>query len=137
MRIRVVAVGRIMQQLKGIQDYYVERLKGLEVVEVRKGVSREREGRSILRHVRGFTVILDERGEELTSVEFSRLVSGKREITFVVGGADGLSEEVKEKGDFKLSLSRMTLQHDIARVVLLEQIYRAVQIARGSKYHRG
>jgi len=81
LRIRVVAVGRIMQQLKGIQDYYVERLKGLEVVEVRKGVSREREGRSILRHVRGFTVILDERGRELTSVEFSRLVSGKREIT--------------------------------------------------------
>ncbi|WP_456465002.1 23S rRNA (pseudouridine(1915)-N(3))-methyltransferase RlmH [Desulfurobacterium sp.] len=57
-------------------------------------------------------------------------------MTFVIGGADGLSEEVKKKGDFLLSLSKMTLQHDVARIVLLEQIFRAQEILRGSPYHR-
>ena len=72
----------------------------------------------------------------MTSREFASFLLKHPFITFVIGGADGLSEEVKEKNDFLLSLSKFTLQHDIARVVLLEQIYRADQIIKGNPYHR-
>ncbi len=140
MKIKVIAVGRIMPQLKGIQDYYVKRVRGLEVVEVRKAQDREKEGRAILKALEGFgcyKVVLDEAGKELSSVEFSQILREKSGIAFLIGGADGLSDNVKSSGDLILSLSKMTLQHDIARIVLLEQIYRAVQILRGSPYHRG
>ncbi len=139
MKIKVVAVGRIMPQLKEVQDYYSRRVRDLEVVEVKKAPSKEKEGKFILKALDGFKgsrIALDERGVELSSIEFSKILD-RGNVAFVVGGADGLSKEVKDACDLLLSLSKMTLQHDIARVVLLEQIFRAVQILRGSPYHRG
>ncbi|WP_456455518.1 23S rRNA (pseudouridine(1915)-N(3))-methyltransferase RlmH [Thermovibrio sp.] len=137
MKLRVVAVGKIAPFLREAQELYLRKVRGLEVVEVKKGRSREEEGKRLLKKAFGFKVALDERGKELTSTELAKLISNYREITFFIGGAEGLSEEVKESSDFILSLSKLTLQHDVARIVLLEQLFRSQEINRGSPYHRG
>jgi 23S rRNA (pseudouridine1915-N3)-methyltransferase len=73
----------------------------------------------------------------MTSREFASFIQKHSFITFLIGGANGLPEEVRKKSNFLISLSKMTLQHDIARIVLLEQLYRADQIIKGNPYHRG
>ena len=80
-------------------------------------------------------------GKQLSSEEFSSLIktaenNGFSQISFIIGGAFGLSEEVKNVCDFRLSLSKMTFTHRMARILLLEQIYRAENIAAGGKYHK-
>jgi len=85
-----------------------------------------------------YVVVLDERGEERTSLEFSRFLinisEGKR-VVFVIGGVFGISDEIKNRADTCLSLSRLTFTHRMARVILIEQIYRAMMIAGGKNYH--
>lgn len=80
-------------------------------------------------------------GKQISSEEFSSLIktaenSGFSQISFIIGGAFGLLEEVKKVCDFRLSLSKMTFTHRMARILLLEQIYRAENIAAGGKYHK-
>ena len=83
---------------------------------------------------------LDERGREATSEELARRLGGwlrdGRDVVLVVGGSDGLGQAVRERADEALSLSRMTLAHRLARLVLLEQLYRAFTILRGEPYHK-
>jgi 23S rRNA (pseudouridine1915-N3)-methyltransferase len=80
------------------------------------------------------TVALDERGKDLTTLQFAELL--KQETAFVIGGADGLDAEVKANAFMLLRLSSFTLPHALAQVVLLEQIYRAASILTGHPYHR-
>ncbi|WP_320171652.1 23S rRNA (pseudouridine(1915)-N(3))-methyltransferase RlmH [Maridesulfovibrio sp.] len=101
-----------------------------------------REGKAILEKVKpsDLLICLDEKGREMTSVELAELLQRWTEdpnLTpcFVIGGPFGLSEEVKKAARFKLSLSKMTLPHELARTVLMEQLYRAASIQRGSPYH--
>ncbi len=136
MKVKVVAVGKISPILKEAQDYYLRKIKNIELVEVKKQRTKEEEGKKLLEKAKGYTIALDERGREMTSREFASFVQKHPFITFLIGGADGLSEEVREKSNFLLSLSKMTLQHDVARIVLLEQLYRADQIIKGTPYHR-
>ena len=80
-------------------------------------------------------------GRACSSEELSRrlqelAVAGKTQVTFLIGGSVGLAEEVKRQADWKLSMSPMTFPHHLARVMLLEQIYRAFQIQQGTKYHK-
>ena len=136
MKVKVVAVGKISPILKEAQDYYLRKIKNIELVEVKKQRTKEEEGKKLLEKAKGYTIALDERGREMTSREFASFVQKHPFITFLIGGANGLSEEVREKSNFLLSLSKMTLQHDVARIVLLEQLYRADQIIKGTPYHR-
>jgi 23S rRNA (pseudouridine1915-N3)-methyltransferase len=136
LKVKVVAVGKISPILKEAQDYYLRKLKNIEIVEVKKQRTKEEEGKKLLEKAKGYIIALDERGREMTSREFASFVQKHPFITFLIGGADGLSEEVREKSNFLLSLSKMTLQHDVARIVLLEQLYRAEQIIKGTPYHR-
>lgn len=85
-------------------------------------------------------VALDERGREFTSHEFAAFIdkaleNGTREMSFILGGAMGLNESVTKKADTVLALSRWTLTHEMARLVLLEQLYRAFTIIKGKTYH--
>ncbi|MFQ5708886.1 MAG: 23S rRNA (pseudouridine(1915)-N(3))-methyltransferase RlmH [bacterium] len=74
--------------------------------------------------------------EQLTAWLREKMLHGCKKITFVVGGASGLSEEILDKAQLQLSLSKMTLPHEMAKVVLLEQLYRAFSILNGEKYHK-
>ena len=101
-----------------------------------------KEGEAILGKIApgDFVVLFDERGRELTSREFAELIEKKsivlpRNLILVIGGPYGFSDAVFARADMKLSLSRMTFTHEMARVIALEQIYRAMTILRGEPYH--
>lgn len=103
---------------------------------------RTAEGEALLRQFTegDFVALLDERGEEMRSVEFAlwlqkRLNSGLKRLVMVIGGPYGFSEEVYARADAKLSLSRMTFSHQIVRAIFAEQIYRAFTILRNEPYH--
>ena len=89
----------------------------------------------------GAVIALCIEGKPCSSVELSRrmqelAVSGKSQLTFLIGGSVGLAEDLKRQADWRLSMSPMTFPHHMARIMLLEQIYRAYQIAGGAKYHK-
>ena len=89
----------------------------------------------------GAVIALCIEGKPCSSVELSRrmqelAVSGKSQLTFLIGGSVGLAEDLKRQADWRLSMSPMTFPHHLARTMLLEQIYRACQIAAGTKYHK-
>lgn len=91
---------------------------------------------SFLPYKKGFCIALDERGKELTSFEFAELLKDKNELSFFIGGAYGLREEFTQSLNFSLSLSRLTLAHQFAKILLLEQIYRAFCIRNNHPYHK-
>lgn len=103
---------------------------------------KQNEGRSILSSVdkSDYVVLLDEHGRELTSVQFSeyiqkRMSSGARRVVFVIGGPYGFSQEVYDRANEKISLSKMTFSHEMVRVIFAEQIYRAFTILNHEPYH--
>lgn len=103
----------------------------------------EREGKKILEKIPkgSFVYAMCIEGKQRTSEELSAEIEkiklgGTGSITFIIGGSFGLSDEVKKRADDRLSMSKMTFPHQLARVMLLEQIYRAVQIGLGTKYHK-
>ncbi len=103
----------------------------------------EREAQRIERHLspKTYLAVLDSLGKELTSPQFASSLAnlmnqGIAEVTFLVGGHLGIPQRIKDLADLKLSLTKLTLPHELARVVLLEQIYRAVTIIKGLPYHK-
>lgn len=151
MTFRVVAVGKAAGTLAdAIVDF--ERRAGrywpLEVVEVRAVAARSRraadvkreEGIRLLAQVRGTIVALDERGRSMTSAAFADWLQQRRErtedVSFLIGGAFGLSEEVLARAVLRLAVAPWTLPHDLARLVFAEQVYRAGTLTRGEPYHK-
>lgn len=139
-RIRILAVGKVRKGwLNEGVALYRKRLPGLEVVELRDGgMAREAEAiRAALRPEEQL-VALTEEGRRFGSEEFARqlLGSGSERLAFVIGGADGLDPALKARASWKLSLSPMTFPHELARLLLLEQLYRALSIQQGGPYHR-
>lgn len=103
----------------------------------------EKEGGRILRYLdkKNFSIVLDQRGKMLSTEELTSLFREKtnqscKDFVFITGGALGLSQEVVNAADFKLSLSRMTFPHQLVRLILLEQVYRAFSIIEGRRYHK-
>jgi len=139
-RYRIIAIGKVRKTWvqEGI-ELYRKRLPGLTIVELRDG-NPEKEAESIRQTLRSdeWPVMLMEQGETLTSISFSeRLRSlGSQRLAFVIGGADGLTAELKGLAHWKLSLSPMTFPHELARLLLIEQLFRAQAIQQGSPYHR-
>ena len=134
MRIVVVAVGRVKAPFADDVDHYAHLLGGharLELIEVREDEAVERRIPE-----RAFVSLLDIGGEALDSVRLSRFLEDRRmsgrDLCFVVGGPFGLD---LDSADHRLSLGPMTLPHQLARVVLLEQLYRAWSVTRGHPYH--
>lgn len=153
MKISVIAVGKtatsymsdaLSAYLKRL-SHYVETML-TEIPDVRgqrtPEAQKTAEGEAILRALRpgDAVVLLDERGREMTSVEFSamlskRMASGLKRLVFVIGGPYGFSREVYDRADMMLALSRMTFTHEMVRLFFVEQIYRAMTIMRGEPYH--
>ena len=140
-RIRVLAVGKVRKGWvrDGLATYH-KRLPGLTLVELRDS-SPEREAEALLAELRGDEqlVALTEEGQALGSVQLAERLrdSGSGRLAFVIGGADGLAPRLKQRAAWALSLSPLTFPHELARLLLLEQLYRAQTILQGGPYHRG
>ena len=122
----------------GIKELKEEKIRDLKDAPLIRKKEAERIFTSI--PANAFLVALDERGQEFTSHEFAEflnkaLESGVRDIVFVIGGAMGLDESVTGRAHKTMALSRWTLTHEMARLVLLEQLYRAFTIIKGKTYH--
>ena len=151
-KIIILAVGGLKEKYwRDAINEYEKRLKTLcafEICELPESKAEgaaacDDEGKRILQKIpTGFAVVpLCIEGKELSSNELSDFlqksaVSGKSGVCFIIGGSWGLSDEVKSKADLKLSFSRMTFPHQLFRVMLTEQIYRAYMISANSKYHK-
>lgn len=103
---------------------------------------KQLEGEAILKNIvdGDFLVLMDERGAQYTSIEFSqwlqkRMISGVKRLVLVIGGPYGFSEEVYARADQKISLSKMTFSHQIVRAIFAEQLYRAFSILHNEPYH--
>lgn len=156
MRYTVVAVGKLKERFWAQAcAEYVKRLGAYGKVDVREvadidpakasGVeaSRRREGEAILATLpeRSHVILLAIEGRERSSEDFSARLDelalrGSSDLAFVIGGSDGVSDAVRARADETLSFGPITLPHNLARVVLLEQIYRACKISRGEPYHK-
>jgi 23S rRNA (pseudouridine1915-N3)-methyltransferase len=140
-RIRILAVGKVRKSwVREGLTMYLKRLPGLTVLELRES-SPEREAEALLAELRGDEqlVALSEEGQPLGSAQLAERLrdSGSSRLAFVIGGADGLTQRLKQRAAWTLSLSPLTFPHDLARLLLLEQIYRAQTILQGGPYHRG
>lgn len=142
MLIKIFTVGSIKDKAIATKTAeYIKRISAfakIDIVEI-KDSDKEKESIKIIESLtkeKGHIIILSEDGKTVTSQNFSEMLSKiDRKIVFVIGGPYGLNEEVKHKADFVLSLSPMTFTHELARMLLTEQIYRAIAIMRGIKYH--
>ena len=145
MKIRLIWVGKTKEQfvIEGIGKY-LKMLKPYAAVSIEetreekvKDIQRklEREGERILKLHTPY-VLLDEKGKMLTSRQFAEFISSEgQEISFVVGGAYGVSEDVREAARSTVALSKMTFTHDMARLFLVEQLYRSFAIVNKRGYH--
>ena len=157
--IKIIAVGRLKEKyLEDAAAEYRKRISAyskLEVVRVpdekcpenisekQAAAIRDKEGAAILKSIRDgeYVITLEIRGTGMSSEQFAAhleqlAISGRSDITFVIGGSIGLSEAVIQRSDHHLSFSKMTFPHQLMYVILLEQIYRAYKIIRHEPYHK-
>ena len=159
MNINIICVGKLKEKyLKDALAEYIKRIgrfAKITVFEVADGkapenlspaeeeVIKRKEGEKILESIKpgAFVVALAIEGKMLTSPELSKLIDdntlrGKSSFVFIIGGSLGLSPEVLSRADFKLSFSKMTFPHQLMRIILAEQIYRAFKISNNEPYHK-
>ena len=153
MKLHFVWIGKSKDRhCKALISDYIERIgyfASLELTELKEveGSSEAeiiaKEGLRLIESIArdDFVIALDEKGEHMGSRDFAEKLGtlrdgGVKRLAFVVGGFAGLSEEFKDRANLKWSLSRLTLTHEIARVVLAEQVYRAFTLLAGQRYHR-
>ena len=147
LRLQLICVGKLKERFYAAAcDEYDKRLQrycALERVELPETGDLERDAAAILGKIPAgsFVVVLCVEGKLYSSEELAALLSeqalqGRSRVSFVIGASDGLSDTVKRAADVRLSMSRMTFPHHLARVMVLEQIYRAFSILGGGKYHK-
>ncbi len=159
MKIRVIAVGKIKEKYirDGINEYLkrLSRYCSVEIIEVEDektqenltnreiDIIKDKEGKRILSKIspNSYIISLVIEGKQMSSEELANkiedlMIEGVNDLTFIIGGSLGLSREVIEKSNLKLSFSKMTFPHQLMRMVLLEQIYRSFRIIRGEPYHK-
>jgi len=156
MKLKIIVVGKTKEKYlsAGEEDFRsrIAKYTGLEWVPLRPekitpkcdvNKIKELEGQRILQQIEkgDFVVALDGSGMEINSEQFSefiqdKMLAGIKYLTFIIGGTLGLSDDLLQRAHIKLSLSRMTLTHEMARLILLEQIYRGFTIIKNEKYHK-
>lgn len=155
MKISLIQTGKTSDRnIAGIAELYTSRIRkysAFEIItipELKNSGSitiqeqKVKEGKKILGAVEDgdYVVLLDERGKELRTTEFSKwmekiFMMPRKRIVFIIGGPWGFSDEIHERADFKLSLSMMTFPHQLVRLLFLEQLYRVFTIIKGEPYH--
>lgn len=137
---KIIAIGKIKKKwIKEGIEMYLKRLPGLEVKEI-KDSTQLKEEHTIKEIIskNEFLVTLNENGQSFTSKQLATklLNSHNQNITFVIGGASGLTSSLNNLASWQLSLSPLTFPHEIARLLLIEQLYRAKTITQGGPYHK-
>ncbi len=143
MLIKIIVIGKLKDRLMQSRcEEYAKWIGGYSKVEVRElpDSTVEKEGEAILRELgkdgNAYIAVLSEEGQEFTSVAFSaHLQRIDRKVVFVIGGPLGLASSVKDKANLLWSLSKLTFTHEIARLLLFEQLFRALNIMHGGHYH--
>lgn len=143
---KLIALGAIKNgPEKTLLDSYLKRLSldfSIQEIISKKGMSKENEGNLILNyiHLSDTVIVLDEKGENLSTCAFFELTEKisreSKTCVFVIGGADGLGENIKNRSQFKISFGHMTWPHMLVRSLLVEQLYRCQQIKNNHPYHR-
>lgn len=159
MRVLVLAVGRMKKGAEAdLAARYLKRasqagrgigIREIEIIEIRESRAQDAERRKLEEAIaianvipeKTMTIVLDERGASLSSAAFAEQVglwrdSGQTAVAFVIGGADGVADSLREKAKLALSFGVATWPHQMVRIMLLEQLYRAVTILSGHPYHR-
>ncbi|MGN0806360.1 MAG: 23S rRNA (pseudouridine(1915)-N(3))-methyltransferase RlmH [Candidatus Coproplasma sp.] len=144
MKVNLICVGKIKESyLREAVAEYSKRLSRfcrLEIKELAEGRSLKEEAPLILKAATGYKIALCIEGQKYSSEKLASCVKalcdGGKEISFIIGSSCGLDESVKAQADLKLSFSDMTFPHQLMRVILLEQVYRAFMINGGSEYHK-
>jgi 23S rRNA (pseudouridine1915-N3)-methyltransferase len=150
--IKLICVGKIKEKyLKEAIFEYTKRLSRytkIEIIEVNDvdvnnpSISLLKEKEEITKHIseKDFIITMDITADQLTSTEFSekldKILISNPNICFIIGGSHGIDQEIKEKSNYRLSFSKMTFPHQLFRVILLEQIYRAYKILKNESYHK-
>ena len=143
-KIYFVVVGKIKESFytEAVAEYVkrLSRFAKVEIKELPEGANPEAEADGILRACKGYVVALAVEGEKLSSeklaTKLQKLTDEGKDVSFVIGSSCGLSDKVKNAADFKLSFSDMTFPHQLMRVILAEQVYRAFMINAGATYHK-
>jgi 23S rRNA (pseudouridine1915-N3)-methyltransferase len=158
-KIKIISVGKIKEKYiqEGIKEFSkrLSRYCTLDIVEIddekvpeslskkEMEIVKQKEGERILGKIppNSFVIALSIDGKELSSEDLAfkiqdLMINGTNDITFIIGGSVGLSNEVLSKSNFKLSFSKMTFPHQLMRLILLEQIYRSWRIIKGEPYHK-
>lgn len=144
--IKILCVGKIKEKYLNdlINDYKtrITKYHKIEIIEL-KDSNITNESNEILNHLneKEFNICMDINGKEYTSVELSKIIgntftNGYGNITFIIGGSDGINELVKNKCNLRLSFSKLTFPHGLFRGILLEQIYRSFKILNNESYHK-
>ena len=148
--IKIICVGKIKKRYftSAISEYFkrISRYTKIKVIEIPDEANVEKalkiEGEKIIKKIKDdeYVIGLDIEGKELSSLEFAKKINNifnsNSNITFVIGGSYGLSTDVKKRSNYLLSFSKMTFPHQMFRVILLEQIYRAYKINNNESYHK-
>jgi len=142
MKIKLIVVGKLHQPWAGLVEEYLKRCRRfqseVELVELKEDKKVEDK---ILEKTKGdFLILLDEKGKEMTSKKLAEFLERKMmdgvQLSLVIGGADGHSDNLKQQANLLLSLSQLTFAHELATVVLAETIFRSLSIIAGHPYHR-
>lgn len=145
--IKIICFGKLKENylVNAVNDYYerVNKYHKISILELKDSdniFDEEKELLKIIQNDKSYKILLDIKGEEVSSIEFSTLINDKlthfSSITFIIGSSNGVSENVKNFVNQKISFGKITMPHGLFRAVLLEQIYRSFKILNNESYHK-
>lgn len=145
--IKIICFGKLKENylVNAVNDYYerVNKYHKISILELKDSeniIDEEKELLKIIQNDKSYKILLDIKGEEVSSIEFSTLINDKlthfSSITFIIGSSNGVSENIKNFVNQKISFGKITMPHGLFRAVLLEQIYRSFKILNNESYHK-
>ena len=145
--IKIICFGKLKENylINAVNDYYervnkYHKISILELKDLENIFDEEKELLKIIQNDKSYKILLDIKGEEVSSIEFSTLINDKlthfSSITFIIGSSNGVSENIKNFVNQRISFGKITMHHGLFRAVLLEQIYRSFKILNNESYHK-
>lgn len=145
--IKIICFGKLKENylVNAVNDYYerVNKYHKISIIELKDSdniIDEEKELLKTIQNDKSYKILLDIKGEEVSSIEFSTLINDKlthfSSITFIIGSSNGVSENIKNFMNQKISFGKITMPHGLFRAVLLEQIYRSFKILNNESYHK-